>query len=290
MVDLHTHTVCSDGTFTPTELVDYAAKLGLTAVAVTDHDTVAGIEEAVRHAKDLQICGLPSVKVVPGIEFSSEYEGRDIHIVGLFIDYKNAAFEKYLKDFVDSRDRRNEKMCKLLRERGCDITFTELQEENPGSVITRAHFAGLMLKKGYIRSMQEAFDKYIGDHGPCFVAREKVTVSDAVKLILEAGGIPVLAHPTLYHISRQNLEKLVEYLKKEGLMAIETKYSTYTNAEEREITEIKEKYHLLSSGGSDFHGENKAKIDLGTGYGSLSVPDEYLYKLEEALAKKCNTP
>ena len=286
MVDLHTHTTCSDGTYTPTELVDYAAKLGLTAIAVTDHDTVSGIEEAINHAKDLQRNGLPTVTVIPGIEFSAEYEGRDIHIVGLFIDYKGPVFKKYLEDFVSSRDARNEKMCLLLWGRGLWVTMDELKETFPDSVITRAHFARYMLQKGYINSLQEAFDKYIGDHGPCFIPREKVKVEDAVRLILDTGGIPILAHPTLYHMSRYNIDRLTGFLTEKGLKGIETKYSTYTNSEEQEITRIKEKYHLLSSGGSDFHGANKPDIDLGIGKGKLNVPDEFYYEMQKASINK----
>ena len=331
MVDLHVHSTCSDGTFTPEELVDYAIQKGLTAFALTDHDTVNGLDRAIRYAEELRqarvtspvisshndtddrlpvsfsrndaddrlpvsfsrndaVARLPvsSVadadvprvpEIIPGIELSTEYQGKDIHMVGLFIDYRQPEFAHYLEDFIRSRENRNEKMCALLREHDIDITYEALLAEFPGAVITRAHFARYLLSHGYIQSMKEAFDRYVGDHCPCFVPREKVTPAQAVELILGAGGVPVLAHPILYHMSDDRLDTLVAELKKIGLVGIEAIYSTYNTAEERQIRGLASKYDLQISGGSDFHGANKPKIDLGTGWGKLYVPDEVLENL-----------
>lgn len=331
MVDLHVHSTCSDGTFTPEELVDYAIQKGLTAFALTDHDTVNGLDRAIRYAEELRqarvtspvisshndtddrlpvsfsrndaddrlpvsfsrndaVARLPvsSVadadvprvpEIIPGIELSTEYQGKDIHMVGLFIDYRQPEFAHYLEDFIRSRENRNEKMCALLREHDIDITYEALLAEFPGAVITRAHFARYLLSHGYIQSMKEAFDRYVGDHCPCFVPREKVTPAQAVELILRAGGVPVLAHPILYHMSDDRLDTLVAELKKIGLVGIEAIYSTYNTAEERQIRGLASKYDLKISGGSDFHGANKPKIDLGTGWGKLYVPDEVLENL-----------
>lgn len=270
IVDLHVHSTRSDGSYTPTELVHYAVEKGLSAFALTDHDTTEGIDEALEASK-----GLP-IEVIPGIEFSTEYEGKDIHIVGLYIDYNGAEFQKYIKDFQDSRDLRNHKMCLKLQEHGVDITYEELAAEYPDAILTRAHYAKFLLKKGYVKSMPEAFDRYVGDHAPCFLPREKVTPSQAVGLILRAGGIPVLAHPILYHMSEERLEKLVQTLKKDGLVAIEAIYSTYTAGEERKIRRLAEKYNLLISGGSDFHGTTKPGLDLAVGYGKLQIPYQVL--------------
>ena len=277
MVDLHVHSTCSDGTFTPEELVDYAIQKRLTAFALTDHDTVNGLDRAIRYAEKLRQAQVP--EVIPGIELSTEYQGKDIHMIGLFIDYRQPEFAHYLEDFIRSRENRNEKMCALLREHGIDITYEALLAEFPGAVITRAHFARYLLSHGYIQSMKEAFDRYVGDHCPCFVPREKVTPAQAVELILRAGGVPVLAHPILYHMSDDRLDTLVAELKKIGLVGIEAIYSTYTTAEERQIRGLASKYDLQISGGSDFHGANKPKIDLGTGWGKLYVPDEVLENL-----------
>lgn len=328
MVDLHVHSTCSDGTFTPEELVDYAIQKGLTAFALTDHDTVNGLDRAIRYADELRqaqaassvisshndaddrfpvsfsrndaatrlpvsfsrndaVARLPvsSVadadvprvpEIIPGIELSTEYQGKDIHMVGLFIDYRQPEFARYLEDFIRSRENRNKKMCVLLREHDIDITYEALLAEFPGAIITRAHFARYLLSHGYIQSMKEAFDRYVGDHCPCFVPREKVTPAQAVELILGAGGVPVLAHPILYHMSDDRLDTLVAELKKIGLVGIEAIYSTYNTAEERQIRGLASKYDLKISGGSDFHGANKPKIDLGTGWGKLYVPDEVL--------------
>lgn len=279
MVDLHVHSTCSDGTFTPEELVDYAIKKGLTAFALTDHDTVSGLDRAINYAYSLRHTPVQIPEVVPGIELSTEYQGKDIHMVGLFIDYHQPDFARYLEDFIHSRENRNKKMCALLREHGIDITYEALLAEFPGAVITRAHFARFLLSHGYIQSLKEAFDRYVGDRCPCFVPREKVTPAQAVELILGAGGVPVLAHPILYHMSDDRLEALVAELKSIGLVGIEAIYSTYNTAEERQIRGLASKYGLKISGGSDFHGANKPKIDLGTGWGKLYVLDEVLEKL-----------
>lgn len=271
MVDLHVHSNRSDGTYSPTQLVDYAIEKNLTAFALTDHDTVDGLAEAISYAEKIN-----GPEIIPGIELSTEYQGRDIHIVGLFIDYENEEFKAYLKHFVESRDERNRKMCALLSEAGIDISYEALLAEFPGSVITRAHYAKFMLNHGYIKSMKEAFDRYIGDHCPYFVPREKVTPAEGVELILKADGVPILAHSILYGMSDERLDTLVSELKEAGLMGIEAIYSTYNAADERQIRRLADKYHLLISGGSDFHGANKPGLDLAVGYGSLRVPDSVL--------------
>lgn len=278
MVDLHVHSSFSDGTFSPKELVEYALANDITAFALTDHDTTAGLSQAVLHARALsgKVCEQnPSgsaLEVIPGIEFSTEYEGRDVHIVGLFIDYEGEVFQKHLSAFVESRNTRNEKMCALLRAHDIDITYEMLQKEFPDAVITRAHYAKFLLQKHYVKSMQEAFDRYIGDRASCFVPREKVTPAQAIRLTLETGGLPVLAHPVLYRMGKERMEKLVKELKAEGLMAIEAYYSSYTASDTIEMLALSKKYHLLPSGGSDFHGENKPGFPSGQATESCIFP------------------
>lgn len=276
IVDLHVHSTKSDGSYTPGELVEYGVKKGLSAFALTDHDTTEGLEEAFEAAKGRDI------EVVPGIEFSTEYQGKDIHILGLYIEYEKEEFRKYLEDFQESREIRNKKMCKKLTEHGVDISYEGLKERFPGAVLTRAHYARFLWEEGYVSGMREAFDKYIGDHAPCFLPREKVTPVQAVKLILRAGGVPVLAHPLLYGMSHKRLEQLVAELKEAGLMGIEAVYSTYNSGEERQMKRLAKKYDLLISGGSDFHGAAKPGLDLATGYGSLVIPYEILERIKEA--------
>lgn len=284
-VDLHTHSNKSDGSYSPTELVDYAIAKGLSAVALTDHDTTDGLAEAIAHAESLAQAGLPSIEVIPGIEFSTKQEDKDVHIVGLYIVYDSPAFKAKLQEFVDSRTGRNIKMCRNLREAGIDITYEKLQERNPDAVITRAHYASYLFEEGYVKSRSEAFARYLGDHTKYFVPREKVTPEQAVALILQVGGIPILAHPPLYHMGRERLDRLVASLKDAGLVGIEAFYSTYTNQDERDMINLADKYDLLLSGGSDFHGANKPNLDLGVGYGKLFVSEELLMKLKEHMQK-----
>lgn len=281
-VDLHTHTSKSDGSFTPTELVDHAIEKGLGAVAITDHDTTEGLDEALSHAAALTDKGEPSIEVVPGIEFSTKYENQDIHIVGLYISYDSPSFQARLDTFVNSRINRNHKMCRNLQEAGIDITFDRLQAENPGAVITRAHYASYLLEYGYVKNRQEAFARYLGDHTKYFVPREKVTPAQAVELILLADGVPILAHPPLYHMGDDRLSALTASLKETGLMGIEAFYSTYTPQDERDMRRLAKQYDLLLSGGSDFHGANKPNLALGTGYGRLFVPEEILDRIKDA--------
>ena len=302
-VDLHVHSNRSDGTYSPKELVDYAMQKGLAAFALTDHDTVDGLDEAISYAEELrqeqssaqqknptlesssQVNAVeqspPIPEVIPGIEFSTEYQGQDVHIVGLYIDHHSQTFRNHLQEFVDSRTTRNHKMCRLLQEAGIQISYEALKAEFPDAVITRAHYAKYMLSHGYIQSIPEAFERYVGDHCPCYVPREKVTPVQAVKLILEAGGIPVLAHPILYHMSDSRLDALTAELKDAGLIGIEAIYSTYKPHEERQIRALAKKYDLRISGGSDFHGSNKPGLDLGTGYGALFVPMDVLTDLKK---------
>lgn len=279
MIDLHVHSNQSDGTYSPSELVSYAIEKGLTAFALTDHDTTGGLDEAMRAAS----CAAQSVTVISGIEFSTVYENKDIHVLGLDIDYKTPVFLSALADFVASREQRNEKMCKKLQEYArIDITYEKLLAAFPGAVITRAHYARYLSDHGYVKSMPEAFDRYIGDHAPCFIPREKVTPAQAVQLILSAGGVPVLAHPPLYHMSDERLDRLVRTLTENGLAGIEAIYSTYTAGEEVHMRSLASQYGLIITGGSDFHGSNKPDIDLGTGKGKLYVPDELLEGLAKA--------
>lgn len=295
-IDLHIHSNCSDGTFSPAGLVDYAVGKGLAAIALTDHDSVEGLEEAENHAEKLRVAQTgsprqdmetsgPVPEIIPGIELSTEHQGLDVHVVGLYIDRHNTHFLEQLREFVDSRTNRNRKMCSLLQKAGIPITYEDLQAAFPDSVITRAHYAGYMLEHGYVRSRQEAFERYVGDHCPCYVPREKVTPVQAVQLILQAGGVPVLAHPILYHMSEERLRNLTAQLKEAGLLGIEALYSTYSAADERQIRELAKKYNLLLSGGSDFHGANKPGLDMGSGYGKLFVPESLLEPIRLAAGR-----
>ena len=284
IVDLHVHSNKSDGSMSPSQLVELAAEKGLSAFALTDHDTTEGIPEAMEAARKYNGAALP-LEVIPGIEFSTEYQGKDIHILGLYIDYEASFFKAQIQAFVDSRILRNRKMCANLQEAGIDISYEKLLEAYPGSVITRGHYARYMLEHGYVKSMPEAFEKYIGDHAKCYVPREKVTPSQAIGLILKAGGLPILAHPPLYHMSDDALDTLVGQLTKDGLEGIEAIYSTYSPEDERQMHSLAKKYGLCISGGSDFHGATKPNLEMATGYGKLYIPEDVLRQLKTRLPK-----
>jgi predicted metal-dependent phosphoesterase TrpH len=287
-IDLHTHSTRSDGTLTPAELIRYAAQKGLAAIALTDHDTIDGIEEAVQAARSLSSQDPDALvpEVIPGVELSTEHRGKDIHIVGLFIDWQNREFADRLRGFADARIYRNRKMCSLLTENGCPVSYEDLEAAFPDTVITRAHFAQYLLDRGMISSIDEAFRKLIGDDCPCFVPREKITPHDAVRFLLRFGGVPILAHPLQYKMSETELDALVASLTGLGMDGIEVYYSTHRQADTANLSRIAEKYGLLLSGGSDFHGTRKQNLDLGTGYGHLYVPDTILPPIRERALKR----
>lgn len=266
IIDLHVHSNASDGTFTPTQLVTEAKKAGLSAFALTDHDTTDGVAEAAMAAEKA------GIELVPGVELSTEYEGKEIHVLGLYIDITNEALQKHMANFRDSRDNRNVYMLEKLRSEGFDITLEALEAMFPDAVITRAHVARYLLDKGYIPDIKTAFSEYIGEGCRCYVGRPKVTPMDAVDYIIEAGGTPVLAHPVVYHMDRPQLKKMIAEMKAHGLVGMEAIYSENTAADEGDFKSLARAEDLLITGGSDFHGENKPDIRLGKGRGRLYVP------------------
>ncbi|MBQ7266052.1 MAG: PHP domain-containing protein [Firmicutes bacterium] len=277
MIDLHTHSTVSDGSYTPTELVEYAYEKGLKALALTDHDDIAGVEEAKRCAENFHI------ELVPGIEFSTEHKGQPFHMVGLFIDTKNKELLSALEYIKSDRARRNEKIISALNKMDMDIELKEVEAISGGGVISRAHFAAVLKQKGYVKSYNEAFDRFLGDGKSAYVKREAVTAPEAISLIHRSGGIAVIAHPLIYRLSERRLLQLIEALKELGVDAIEAYYSSHRPSDTRKIKEYAQRYGLLLSGGSDFHGSVKPGLDLGTGYGKLCVPDEVLEKLRGRL-------
>lgn len=272
-VDLHVHSTISDGTFTPEELVSYALQKGLSAFALTDHDTTDGISAAQKAAQNT------GLEVVPGIELSTTWQNRDVHMVGLDIDRSKEAFQKTLREFKASRELRNDKVLALLQKENIDITRKEMEKSFPDSVWTRAHFARFLLEHHYVGSIKEAFDRYLGDHARCYVPREKVTPAQAIELIHQGGGKAIFAHPLLCRLSKERLESFLDILKKAGLDGMETVYSTYTPADQIRMTKLAKRYGLKCSGGSDFHGANKPHIDLGCGQGNLQIPYSALEEL-----------
>lgn len=272
-IDLHVHSTCSDGTLTPTELVDYGIKKGLKAFALTDHDTTDGIQEAQEAARRT------AITVIPGIELSTAYQNADIHILGLNIETENVHFQDTLRDFQMERDKRNQKIIRKMQEQNLTISYEEMRKCFPDSVWTRAHFARFLVDTQQVHTLSEAFSRYLGDHAPCFVPREKVTPFQAIRLIHEGGGKAVLAHPLLYHMPPEELDKLTSLLTQNGLDGIEAIYSSNRGMDEINMRALARKYDLFITGGSDFHGANKPSIDMGCGRGNLKVPAVLLKNL-----------
>ena len=270
-IDLHTHSTFSDGTFTPLQLVKYAEEKGLKAFALTDHDTTEGVKEA----KSIET----NVEVISGVEISTRYDKKEIHIVGLYVNENDADLNKQLKYYREKRVTRNFEILEKLNSLGVDITIDVVKESCRGVVISRAHIAKALVSKGFVGSYTEAFDRYLGDNKCAYVPRETLNYEESMELITKAGGVPVLAHPLLYKMSDTNLENMMVKLRQKGLKAVEVYYSTHSNSDTQHIMAMANRVGLIYSGGSDFHGATKPKIDMGTGMGKLAVPYEILEKI-----------
>lgn len=279
-IDLHVHSNMSDGTLSPSEVVIAASKRNLAAIALTDHDTVNGVDEAISTAKQLLADGI-NIKIIPGTEISVAYENRDIHMLGLLLDHKNTYFRTALDRVVIERNNRNEKMIDNLRGAGIDISMDVLKNAYGSSVLTRAHIANYLMNRGYVKTMKDAFNHYLSEDGPYYVPRKYVSPEDAIHLIKSAGGLPILAHPLLYNLSLSKLDALVFRLKDCGLVGIETIYHANTGFDESNVRKLANKYDLLITGGSDFHGDNKPDIQIGTGRGNLKIPYSILEDLQD---------
>lgn len=272
-IDLHVHSNCSDGTFTPEELVTHGIHQDLVAFALTDHDTVDGVERAVKKAEELG----NHIQVIPGVELSCKYNisssrNVEIHILGYQIDYHSAKLISTLEKVAIERDERNKKMCENLNKAGYPISYKELVDTYGDMILTRAHFAKLLLKNGGVPSMDAAFKTCLSPDSPYFVNREYLTPKQGIDLILEAGGIPVLAHPLLYKLSVSEIRHLLDELKEYGIRGIEAMYSRNHGTDEAFVRKLAGEYDLFITGGSDFHGDNKPDIEMGKGTGNLRIP------------------
>lgn len=284
-IDLHVHSCASDGTMTPEEVVDCAARAGLSAIALTDHDTTAGVSRALEAEKKRREAGLPTPAVIPGTEISCSWnrDGKEteIHMLGLFLPPGNSGVQKFLDDMISARDARNREILRCLAADGIVLSEEDLTEGNKDTVITRAHFASAHIKKGVVSTADQAFKKYLASGGRYCPPKQTVKPQAAVSLILKAGGFPVLAHPMRYHLSWKEVETLTSDLTAAGLQGLEVYYSSHTAEQSRKLRELCRRLHLLPTGGSDFHGAKKPDIHIGTGYGGLRVSE---LLLEDILA------
>jgi hypothetical protein len=280
MIDLHSHTDRSDGTFTPAELVAEAVRVGLHALAITDHDTMAGCDAALPHAKEA------GLDLVCGIELSTKYKGQSVHLLGYFPNGgPSNEFRAWLDFLLESRRDRNRRLIAKLQSLGVDITLEDV--ENKGRTLTaRPHFARVLVDKGYVNDLQEAFDVYLDESAKGYVQRQDVPIGEAIDRIAAAGGVSSLAHPV--RIVKNDWEKLAEYVgdfAAMGLGAIEVYHSDHSPENVSYYRSLAKRFQLGVTGGSDFHGANKPSIALGTGYrGNLSVPDDLLEELRAKVA------
>ncbi len=280
-IDLHVHTTASDGSMSPREVVRYACEKDLKAIAITDHDDVSGIADAVDEGKIL------GVEVIPGVELSVDHEGVFFHLLGYMIDWENSDLNNALYELRESRNIRNRKIINKLNELGCSITYEEVLEESVSGAVGRPHFAQVMLKSGFVNDYYEAFNKYLRNGGPAYFGRDKISFPKASELIRNAGGLPVLAHPHSLGIKeRSKLSQFIDDLAKYGLKGIEAHYSKHSKSQTSLYTFLAQERELIITGGTDFHGENKPGVDLGAGKGKMHIPYSILENLKKQLSKQ----
>lgn len=275
MIDLHCHTTCSDGTDSPWDLVEKAKAIGLSAVAITDHDIFRGYSEARAAGTEY------GVEVVPGVELSSLYNGKHIHLLAYYADPQNEALNELMDRAVRERIRRNKAMVRKMEQAGYPVSWEELSTRNAGNAMMgRPHVAEILMEKGVIASIREGVEQLMGRGGPFFVERYHIPLLDYVKAVREAHGIPVIAHLYQYRMEPDALRQMIAECVDAGLMGLEGMYSTYTPEQEAEVQRLAEEFHLIRTGGSDYHGTRKPHISLGTGMGNLCVPEAFLEDLK----------
>lgn len=273
-VDLHTHSTASDGVYSPGELLHYARDAGLRVLALTDHDSTNGVEEATQVARTL------GIEFIPGIEINTDGSGSEVHILGYFLEYQRPELQSVLQVLRDARVDRGERMVERLNEQGIHITWERVRQIAHGSV-GRPHIARALLEAGYVQSIPEAFEKYICTGCPAYVARYRLTVEDAIHLIVSANGLPVMAHPA--ELLRSGiLRNWLPVLCETGMAGLETYYGQYSADIEHELKALADEYHLIPTGGSDFHGPGIHPTPLGGHY----VPYESVERLKAAAAAR----
>ena len=277
LIDLHAHTTCSDGTYTPTELIEYASEKNLKAIAITDHDTISAIEEASSLALKY------GIELIPGVEISATYNSTEIHILGLFIDIKCQAFSDMIAHYLSMRHERNLQMIALMNKENIPITLEDLRHLSGSEVTGRSHFAQYLVTNGYSASIKDAFSDYLVRGRKTFISRILPDYKEALEVIRISGGIPVLAHPVSYKQDYETGEAMIKELKAAGLMGLEAIYSTNTTEDELAYKAIAKRNSLIITGGSDFHGDNKPGLDLGSGYGNLAIDYSILENLKKFL-------
>ena len=283
MIDLHAHSTASDGSDSPTEVVRLAAAAGLEALALTDHDTLEHIAEA-RHA-----AAAADVRLVPGCEISCELGGRapgSLHLLVYFVEDEPGPLQDRLVSLQEARSSRNVKIVAAIREHGMDVTLDEVLEEAGGGSVGRPHLAAVMMRKGYVSSIQEAFDLWLADGRPAYMERDRLDVAEAITLARASGGVTSVAHPFSLELQGDELDAFVRELADIGLDALECEYGRYSVEERAGLHAVAARNGIVATGGSDYHGTYKPDLSVGTGTGDLRVPDSLLDGLDAIEARR----
>lgn len=274
LCDLHTHSIFSDGTFTPEEIIDEAVKIGLSAVALCDHNTVDGIPRFLAAAKN------KNIEAISGAEFSVDYNEKELHLLALFIPTKYLSqISELMFESHKHKEQNNIDLINTLCQNGYILDYDEIKSSTPMGKVNRAHIGAALTKKGYTKSINEAFSTLLSTNAGFYKAPDRPTVWEIIDFILSIGAVPVLAHPLL-NLSPEELENFLPLAKQRGLVGIECKYCLYDAKAEKLSLNMADKFGLKYSGGSDFHGSIKPDIDLGVGKGNLQVPYEWYLNLK----------
>ena len=272
-IDLHLHTLASDGRLTPTELVQMVAKNGLKTISITDHDSTEGLAEAYEAVKEF-----PALRIIPGIEMSADIPGDEVHVLGYFLDYHNEEFQATLSEFRRGRVDRAKVMVEKLQDLGKPVDWERVQDFAGDGTVGRPHIALAMVEAGYFKEPKEAFDEYLGNNGLAYFDRPKLAPAAGVEMIKKVGGVPVLAHPTFMN----DMEAGISNLKKVGLVGMEVYYAQYDDDTVRHLARLAKEYDLIPCGGSDYHGLGNSGEPLP---GTLGPPEETIKLLEDAAEK-----
>lgn len=273
LCDLHTHSVFSDGTFTPAQIIDQAINIGLSAVALCDHNTVDGLCDFIKYSKE------KNIEAIPGAEFSVDYNSTELHLLALYIPEEHfPEIASLMHKVTERKEQSNIELISALNSAGYKIDFNRIKQSTPKGKFNRAHIAKELTELKYTSSIKEAFDTLLSPEAGYYKEPERLSFFDMLDFITEIGAIPVLAHPFL-NLSLQEIEQLLPLAKERGLVGMECYYSLYDNETTQNALSLAERFRLKCSGGSDFHGENKPDIALGTGKGNLKIPYEWAIKL-----------
>lgn len=282
LIDLHLHSTASDGSYSPSELIDLAASLDLAAIALTDHDTVSGIPEFLEQSKKF-----PDLTTIPGVEVSVDFGGKELHIVGLFIDHHCQPLEDMLCEIRKNRNARNELMVKKLQKMGFDISLEEVLEAAGGESVGRPIFAKILIKKGYFTEPQDVFDKCLKRGAQAYCSRVLPSPKQAIEKIHEAGGLAIWAHPLhRSQTDRSYLRSTLKELRHYSIDGIEAYYTSFTASQTKAVQEVAYEFSIAVSGGTDFHGTNQTGIDMGSGRGDLAVPYSVYHSLHRVWQRK----